>query len=196
MLAMTQAGFVLLSMPKTGSTALQGHFGRHAQVVVRNPPGMKHMTAATFEQVYTPWFARLGVERASYETVCLVRHPVDRARSWWRYRAREELRGRPNYTGGLSFDEFAERLLDGRVGLGTAQNFVTDAAGTVIVDRVYRHESLPAAVAWMAERLGVPAPDLSAVNASPERQGDLTPGMRARLEQHLAADVALYESAR
>lgn len=195
-MAMTQAGFVLLSMPKTGSTALQSHFGRHAQVVVRNPPGMKHMTAATFEQVYAPWFARLGVERASYETLCLVRHPVDRARSWWRYRSREELRGRRNWTGELSFEEFAERLLDGRVGLGTAHNFVTDAAGTVIVDRVYRHESLPAAAGWMAERLGVAAPDLSVANASPQRQGDLTTGVRARLEERLAADVALYESAR
>lgn len=195
-MAMTQAGFVLLSMPKTGSTALQSHFGRHAQVVVRNPPGMKHMTAATFEQVYTPWFDRLGIARTTYETVCLVRHPVDRARSWWRYRSREELRGRRNWTGAMSFDEFAERLVDGRVGLGTAHNFVTDAAGTVIVDRVYRHESLPAAATWMAERLGVTTPDLSAVNASPERQGDLTPAVRARLEQHLAADVTLYESAR
>ena len=195
-MAMTQAGFVLLSMPKTGSTALQSHFGRHAQVVVRNPPGMKHMTAATFEQVYTPWFDRLGFARATYDTVCLVRHPVDRARSWWRYRSREELRGRPNWTGEMSLDEFAERLVDGRVGLGTAHNFVTDAAGRVIVDRVYRHESLAPAAAWMAERLGVSTPDLSAVNASPERQGTLTPAVRARLEEHLADDVALYESAR
>lgn len=196
MMAMTQAGFVLLSMPKTGSTALQSHFGRHAQVVVRNPPGMKHMTAATFELVFTPWFDRLGFPRASYETTCLVRHPVDRARSWWRYRSRPELAGRPNYTGGISFDDFAERLLDGRVSLGTAHNFVTDLTGAVIVDRVYRHESLPAAAAWMAQRLGVAAPGPSGVNASPEREGELSPGVRARLEQHLSADLVIYESAR
>ncbi|MCY7394713.1 MAG: sulfotransferase family 2 domain-containing protein [Nocardioides sp.] len=195
-MAMTQAGFVLLSMPKTGSTALQGHFGRHAQVVVRNPPGMKHMTASTFEQMFTPWFERLGFPRTSYETTCLVRHPVDRARSWWRYRSRPELAGKRNYTGAMSFDEFAARLVDGRVALGTAHNFVSDATGSVIVDRVYRHESLTQASAWMAGRLGIAAPELAGVNTSPEREGTLSAGVRSRLEQHLAADLVIYESAR
>jgi hypothetical protein len=195
MMAMTQAGFVLLSMPKTGSTALQSHFGRHAQVVVRNPPGMKHMTAATFEQVFTPWFERLGFARTSYDTTCLVRHPVDRAQSWWRYRARPAAQGKLNFTGDMSFEEFAERLVDGRTTLGTAHNFTTDAAGAVIVDRVYKHESLPAAAAWMAGRLGIAVPDLGAVNVSPTREASLSPGVRTRLEEHLAADVELYESA-
>jgi len=194
-MAMTQAGFVLLSMPKTGSTALQSHFGRHAQVVVRNPPGMKHMTAGTFEEVFTPWFERFGFARDSYETVALVRHPVDRARSWWRYRARPQVQGRPNYTGDMTFDEFAERLVDGRITLGTAHNFVTGARGEVIVDRLYRHEHLEQAATWMAERLGVPVPDLRAVNASPPRTGELSPAVHRRLEEHLAADVAIYESA-
>ena len=194
-MAMTQAGFVLLSMPKTGSTALQSHFGRHAQVVVRNPPGMKHMTAGTFEEVFTPWFERFGFARSSYETVALVRHPVDRARSWWRYRARPQVKGKPNHTGDMAFDEFAERLVDGRITLGTAHNFVTDARGGVIVDRLYRHEHLDAAATWMAGLLGVPVPDLSTVNASPPREGDLSPAVRARLESHLAADVSLWSAA-
>jgi hypothetical protein len=195
-MAMTQAGFVLLSMPKTGSTALQSHFGRHAQVVVRNPPGMKHMTAATFEEVFTPWFARLGFERTSYETVALVRHPVDRAESWWRYRARPGARGGRNFTGDMAFAEFVERLVDGRVTLGTAHNFVTDRDGTVIVDRLWRHEHLDDAAAWMAERLGQPRPDLARANVSPQRPADLPAPLRARLEEHLAADVALWEGAR
>ena len=37
-----------------------------------------------------PWLERYGHPRSSYETVCLARHPVDRAMSWWRYRARPE----------------------------------------------------------------------------------------------------------
>lgn len=196
MMAMTQAGFVLLSMPKTGSTALQSHFGRHAQVVVRNPPGMKHMTAGTFEEMFTPWFERFGFARSSYETVALVRHPVDRAQSWWRYRARPAVQGRPNYTGDMSFDDFAERLVDGRITLGTAHNFLTDSQGRVIVDRLYRHEHLTDAAQWMADKLGVAVPDLRPVNASPERAGELSLATRRRLEYHLAADVAIYESAR
>ena len=35
-----------------------------------------------------PWLERYGHPRESYETMCLVRHPLDRAVSWWKYRAR------------------------------------------------------------------------------------------------------------
>ena len=60
MMAMAHAGFVFLSMPKAGSTALQKHFSRHAQILFRQPPGMKHMSAATFENVMAPWLERYG----------------------------------------------------------------------------------------------------------------------------------------
>ena len=81
-------GFVFLSMPKAGSTVLQKHFARHAMILFRQPPGMKHMSAVTFEAVLAPWLERYGHPRDSYETMCLVRHPLDRAVSWWKYRAR------------------------------------------------------------------------------------------------------------
>ncbi len=81
-------GFVFLSMPKAGSTVLQKHFARHAMILFRQPPGMKHMSAVTFEATMAPWLERYGHPRSSYETMCLVRHPLDRAVSWWRYRSR------------------------------------------------------------------------------------------------------------
>lgn len=195
-MAMTHAGFVFLAMPKAGSSVLQGTFARHAQVLVRHPPMAKHMSAARYERVFAPWLARCGYPRSSYETMCLVRNPVDRAVSWWKYRARPELRGKANYTGDMSFAAFAEGLISGEVGLGTATNFVTDQHGTVIVDRIYRYENLEVAAAWMAERLGIPKPDLPHVNVSPRREAELDPQGRARLEAHFASDLALYEAAR
>ena len=86
-------GFVFLSMPKAGSTVLQKHFARHAMILFRQPPGMKHMSASTFETVLAPWLERYGHPRSSSETMCLVRHPLDRAVSWWTYRARPEAQG-------------------------------------------------------------------------------------------------------
>jgi hypothetical protein len=194
-MAMAHAGFVFLAMPKTGSSVLQRTFAKHAQILVRKPPMMKHMSAARYEKVIAPWLARAGHPRNSYETMCLVRDPVDRAVSWWKYRAREGLEGRPNYTGELSFAAFAEQLISGDIPLGTATNFVTDRHGKVIVDRLYRYENLDVAAAWMAERLGVPTPHLPAVNVSPKREPDLDPAGRARLEEFFAADRALYQSA-
>jgi len=188
-------GFVFLSMPKAGSTVLQKHFARHAMILFRQPPGMKHMSAVTFETTMAPWLERYGHPRAGYETMCLVRHPLDRAVSWWKYRARPEAQGQPNWTGDLSFAEFADRLVSGDVPLGTSSNFVTDAEGAVIVDRMFRYEHLDVATAWMSERLGIPAPALDPTNVSPAREGEMDAATRARLEEHFARDLAIYESA-
>jgi hypothetical protein len=193
-MAMAHAGFVFLSMPKAGSTALQKHFSKHAQILFRQPPGMKHMSAATFENVMAPWLERFGHPRTSYETLCLARHPVERAESWWRYRSRPEASAAKS-TGDTTFAEFAEQLVSGEVPLGTSWNFVTTMDGAVLVDRIYRYEHLAAAADWMAERLGIAAPELDRTNASPARESDVDPGVRAMLEQHYADDVRLYESA-
>ena len=194
MMAMAHAGFVFLSMPKAGSTALQKHFSRHAQILFRQPPGMKHMSAATFENVMAPWLERYGHPRSSYETVCLARHPVDRALSWWRYRSRPEASAEKS-TGDTTFAQFAEQLVSGEVPLGTAWNFVTTMDGRVLVDRIYRYEHLADAAGWMAERLEIPPPVLDTANVSPARDAQVDPGVRALLEAHYADDVRVYESA-
>ena len=196
MMSMAGSGFVFLSMPKAGSTVLQRHFARHAEILFRQPPGMKHMSAVTFETTMSPWLERYGHPRDSYETMCLVRHPIDRALSWWRYRSRPELARRHNSTAGMSFTEFAEGLVSGEVPLGSSANFVTDLQGAVIVDRIYRYENLAAATAWMAARLGIDPPVLDRANVSPARDTDLDDAVRARLETHYAADLAVYEAAR
>lgn len=193
MMAMAHAGFVFLSMPKAGSTALQRHFSRHAQILFRQPPGMKHMSAATFETVMAPWLERCGHPRSSYETVCLARHPVDRALSWWRYRSRPEASADKS-TGETTFAQFAEWLVSGEVPLGTAWNFVTTMDGAVLVDRIYRYEHLADAALWMAERLEIAPPDLTPTNVSPTRDVDIDPGVRAMLEAHYADDVRLWKS--
>ena len=192
---MADSGFVFLSMPKAGSTVLQKHFARHAMILFRQPPGMKHMSAVTFETVLAPWLERYGRPRDSYETMCLVRHPLDRAVSWWKYRSRPEAAGQPNFTGDLSFAQFADRLIAGDVPLGTSSNFVTDADGKVIVDRIYRYEHLDAAAAFMSRQLGIDPPVLEPTNVSPARQGQMDAPTRVRLEEHFAADLAVYEAA-
>ena len=188
-------GFVFLSMPKAGSTVLQKHFARHAMILFRQPPGMKHMSASTFETVLAPWLERYGHPRSSYETMCLVRHPLDRAVSWWKYRARPEAQGQPNWTGDLTFAAFADRLVSGEVPLGTSSNFVTDAEGTIIVDRLYRYEHLDRATAWMSERLGIAPPFRDPTNVSPARDRQLAAATRARLEEFFARDLETWERA-
>lgn len=193
MMCFADRGFVFLSMPKAGSTVLQKHFARHAMILFRQPPGMKHMTAVTYETTMAPWLERYGHPRSSYETLCLVRHPLDRAVSWWKYRARP---GAGHSTAGMSLAEFAQGLVSGEVPLGTSSNFVTDAEGRVIVDRMYRFEHLDRATAWMSERLGIAPPALEPTNVSPSRDGELDEATRRLLEEHYARDLEVYEAAR
>ena len=161
-------GFTFLSMPKAGSTVLQKHFARHAMILFRQPPGMKHMTAVTFEATMAPWLERYGHPRSSYETLCLVRHPVERAVSWWKYRSRP---GARNPSGELDFAAFADGLISGEIPLGTSSNFVTDAHGAVIVDRTYRYEHLGEATAWMSQQLGIDAARAGAHQREPVTRG-------------------------
>lgn len=194
-MAMAHAGFVFLSMTKTGSTAVHRQFNGHAQIVVRKPPPMKHMTARTFHKLFVPVLDKYGFPRASYELVSIVRDPVDWTASWWKYRSRPEVAGSASYTGELSFDAFAEQVVAGEVRLGSSAHFVSSPEGEVIVDRIYRYEHLDAAVTWMAEKLGVDAPALPSANVSPSRPVEISVETRRRLEEHYAADMAIYESA-
>ena len=47
----------------------------------------------------------------------------------------------------------------------------------------------------MAERLGIAAPALEPTNVSPAREGEMDPATRARLEEHYAHDLTIYELA-
>lgn len=195
MMAMAHAGFVFLSMTKTGSTTIQREFERHALLVARRPPPMKHMTARFFESSMAPVLAHYGFPRESYEVVSMVREPVDWAASWWRYRARPGTEGRKSWTGDMGFDEFADRICTGEVYLGSSAKFVSSLEGEVLVDRIYRYEHLDRAAAWMADKLGVKMPELAPVNVSPERAAAIDPATRAKLEAHYAADLEVYRSA-
>ena len=41
-----------------------------------------------------------------YETCAVIRHPVNKLISWFQYRSRPQLTGKPRYAGDMSFKEF------------------------------------------------------------------------------------------
>lgn len=191
-MAMAHAGFVFLSMTKTGSTSVEAAFARHAQLSTRRPPPMKHMTARTFDSLIAPLLEHYGFARESYELVCVAREPVDWVHSWWRYRSRPDA-GHPVE---VDFDTFAAQVVSGEVRLGSTHNFTRVGPGRPPVERVYRYEHLPAAVSWMADRLGVVPPDLERRNASPRPRSEVSAATRRLLEEHYARDLAIYRAAR
>jgi Sulfotransferase family len=194
-LAIPQHGFVFLSTPKTGSTAIENAFAGRSAIVVRQPPTLKHMTARGFERMIAPILDEHGFPRDSYQLVCVIREPVDWVASWWRYRSRPEVAGQPGYTGDMSFDEFVEGVVSREIRIGNLKRFVLNAEGDIVVSKMFRYDRLDNAVRWMAEQIGMEAPELRRTNISPERPLTISPSTRAQLEERYATHAALYEAA-
>ena len=200
MLALPHRGFVMLSVPKTGSTAIEEALTRHALVVLRGPPEVKHVSAGWVEDRLVPMLASLGYPRSSYQVVCLFREPFSWLASWWRYRARAEIlddpRIAPNYTGELSFEQFGQAFLAGQVrGIEDQSTLLARADGTLAVDRIFSYEDERVWRAWL--RAQVPARlRFARRNVSASRTGELSPETRADLAARLAGDLEIHDHLR
>ena len=102
MLVFIAQKLVFLAMPKTGTTAIEAAMDPWADAVFRTPSGLKHTNIQRFNRFYRKPFESHA--NGDIETVCVVREPVDWLGSWYRYRSREQLHGRPNSTSHVSFD--------------------------------------------------------------------------------------------
>lgn len=194
MLLFWKAKLVVLAVPKTGTTALEEALLPHADAAILNPPDKKHVTARRWRSQLAPFFENKGGRRL--ETLAVIREPVDWLGSWHRYRARPEIAGSPASTAGLSFDAFVEGWLADPepefARVGRQSRFVSDAAGTVIVDHLFRYEALEDAVAFLEERLHRKL-SLPRRNVSPRGPTALSPALEARLRREAAADFALWD---
>lgn len=164
MLASVEKRFVLLSNPKTGTTALEAAFGRFADIRVGGSPKWKHINYDTMTEIFGDYF-----QRQDCTIYGVVRHPIDALVSWYRYRARPDLkksrhRWHEKYTGEIPFAQFVEEW----------------AAGATTRARV------PVSVKWCLSRRGKPAP------MTFYRYEDL-PQLHAALERHVGREVTLEQ---
>lgn len=194
MLAVPKHGFVVLAVPKSGSTALEAAFAKHAQLVTSGPPSLKHVTAQDFEQHFTPLLRAHGYDRSDYEVTALVREPVSWLSSWWRYRSRPGIAGKPTYVGDLGFDEFVGRVVAGEIRLRPQADYVSGPDGRLAVDRLWRYDDLEHAFAWMRAKVGKKKVRLKPRNVSPDREHEVSASTRDLIEQAYAADLTLYRS--
>ncbi|PZO65627.1 MAG: gamma-glutamyl kinase [Paracoccus denitrificans] len=197
MLAFPTARLALLSVPKTGTTALEQALNIDAAVRLSGPPALKHLNLRQFQTLVAP-ILRISHPQP-FETIALMREPVSWLKSWYRYRARPEQNGRPNSTADVSFNAFVEAYLSNDrpsfARLGRQSNFLQPAPGQPPVDHLFRYEAIDEAALFMAARLGRSIV-LERVNVSPDRDATLSLANLTRLQTELSADFTLWESAR
>lgn len=196
MLVFWKEKLVFLAVPKTGTTAIEGALAPMATTKIIDPPILKHSAIYRYNRFLRPYFE--GVGGQNLETMAIVREPVDWLGSWFRYRGREDLKGHPNSTAGISFDDFVLGYIKGKrpaySDVGSQAKFVSDENGQPAVDHLFKYENRAGYIAFLEERLSTKI-TLKQLNVSPDRAFELSPGVEKRLRRKMHAEFDVWESA-
>lgn len=99
MLVFWSEKLVFLSVPKTGTTAIEKALAPKAAMVISNPPELKHAPVYRYNRFFRPMFEKACGEE-NMETMAVMREPISWLGSWYRYRQRDFLKGKANSTSG------------------------------------------------------------------------------------------------
>jgi Sulfotransferase family len=195
MLVFYKERLVFLAVPKTGSTAWETALRMRADMVVSDPPMLKHAPVYRYNRFFRPIFEK--VCDAQMETLAVMREPVSWLGSWYRYRHRSFMAGHPNATHDITFDEFVQAYLKGKkpefANVGSQAKFLEPQANGVGIDHLFRYEDQARIRAFLEQRLQTSI-TTTRENSSPEMTLHLSPGVEARLRRKCAAEFDLYDS--
>jgi len=198
MMIFWEAGLTMLAVPKTGTQAYAAMLADTADMVMRHPPRMKHMTAQRFQRRFRPLLPPR--DGAPMVTIAVIREPLDWLGSWYRYRGRPALDGHRNSTSGISFDEFVLAYVSARppahAAVGSQFRFVSDDAGKILVDHLFDYADQVRLRSFLSERLGHEVSTPPPRNVSPEAELVLSAQTEQRLRRHCEADFGLYADIR
>lgn len=195
MLVFHKERLVFLSVPKTGTTAYETALRDRADIVISDPPELKHAPVYRYNRFFRPMFDK--VCHTEMETLAVMRDPVSWLGSWYRYRRRPFMQGNPNSTHDVSFDDFVAAYLKGDkpgfANVGSQAKFLEPRPNGVRVTHLFRYEDQPALVRFLEARLGTRI-ETARENVSPTMDLVLSPSVEARLRRKCAEEFALYDS--
>lgn len=197
MIFLYRAKLVILSQPKTGTTALDAALGSRASIAVNSPPELKHSGYRKFMKFVAPWIqAQTGMRRRQYEVVSVMREPIDWLGSWYRYRTREGLsqsRGDKagNYTGNISFEQFVRDVAKPKgeqpsyARMNSPCGVALNGEGSLGVDRLFPYEDMSGLYQLIEERTGRPL-EITKMNVSPEMPLELSDEAKGLIKDKFA----------
>lgn len=195
MLAFYDERLVLLSVPKTGTTAYQAALRERADIVVSDPPELKHAPVFRYNRWFRPMFEK--VCGAEMELAAVMREPVSWLGSWYRFRQRPFLDGKPNSTKGISFDDFVLAFCKGDkpgfANVGSQAKFLAPQKNGCKVTHLFRYEDQERLKGFLEDRLNTRIA-LERRNVSPDMDLSLSPAVEQKLRRKCAAEFDLYGS--
>ncbi|TQS72714.1 sulfotransferase family protein [Rhodobacteraceae bacterium] len=194
MLIFWEQRLVFLATPKTASTAVQAALEPLASVAMQRPDPLKHMSAQDFYRSLAPYLEACTNDH--FTTVALIRHPIEWLRSWYRFLQRDNFDDPTHPMRGRSFEDFANDYMaqdcPQHARLSSQSDYLTDAAGTLLVDQLYRYEEIGQFVRFLEDRLLFEI-TLPRINVPPAVETHLSASTQDRLRSFMAQDFALYE---
>ncbi|WP_186514213.1 sulfotransferase family 2 domain-containing protein [Synechococcus sp. A15-44] len=142
----SELGIVFLCTAKVASTSLEKALENLSGS--ERIPGGKHMGLRNFTKKSLPMLEH-KYPHAKFTSFCIVREPLERLNSWWRYRARLHAEHK-NSTAGMPFIEFVESHLEylngnktsakSNVQFSPQTKWVLDSRNKYVTDKVFAVE--------------------------------------------------------
>lgn len=197
MFVILQQKLAFLAVPKTGTTSIERALRGEADIIMRKPPQVKHMTVMTFESFIRPYLKKIGA--ADVKTLAVMRHPIDQLESWYFYRRRDGggERAAQNSTKNITWAEFIEAYLSENppkyARMGTQSQFLgCDDGSDPKVDYIFPFEKMPDLISFLEKRFGESL-GIEQRNSSKREPASLPPELHARLCSALSLDIALHQ---
>lgn len=183
-------GFVFLCMPKCASTSIEGTLGSYCSLNYKATAKQKHIGLADFKKTF-PQYSQL-------ETICIFREPTDWVGSWYRYRRRSQNKGRPTWTGDITFDQFIEGYLSEDLprfanwNLPTQSDFVVNSSNDVGVDLIFDMNRIDLIAEYLSDKFKTKI-TFPSKNTSPKMELELSSHLVDPLMSKLERDLKIYD---
>lgn len=195
MLVFYKERLAFLSVPKTGTTAYQTALAARADMVITDPPLLKHAPVYRYNRFIRPMF--LNVCDAEMELMAVMRDPISWLSSWYRYRQRPFMKDKPNNTHGITFDEFVLAYMKGKrpgfAEVGSQLKFLERQPNGTGITHLFAYENQTRLQSFLEDRLNVKL-SLARENVSPSIEVSLSSDVETRFRKKFADDFAFYDS--
>ena len=195
MLIFWKQKLAFLAVPKTGTSAYAQALGPIASLSIQDPPELKHAPLIRYNRFIRPMYDI--VCNTQLDTMAVIREPISWMGSWYRYRQRPFLKGKPTSTQDISFDTFVRGYLQSSppayAHIGSQARFITPRAGTPPVTYLFPYENQSRLREFLEHRLGTKI-QIPRHNASRQTKLNLSPCVESDVLEKYQADFNLWHS--